>query len=183
MSSPYNIFGGLDYTTDSDDFKIKPHHFGIKKCGFMNREQFKNTFCVIEYFLYRCSCGDDGDNIKMRQLIDDPTYQANIVVIISHKVNKKMDYVNHNRLRKLVEYICVDIKLDGIHIGHYFTEEFSHINDIYLLDQLEIERLKQIKININEFILKKINKHIAQELLYQISTLDNYCIDKVLSLI
>ena len=173
---------GLDYTSDAGDedyYEIKPHHFGIKKCGYMNREQFKKTFCDIEYFLYRCSCGDGkcDDNIKMRQLIDDPTYQSNVVVIITNKADRSVQCNDPSD-----GYICVDIKLDGVLIGtdEYCSNEFDPINDIYLLEQLEMERINQIKKNLNEFILKKINKHTAQEILDKTTILNNNCIDKVL---
>jgi hypothetical protein len=138
--------------------KMKPHHFGIKKCGYMNWEQFNEIF---NYFLCRCNCYEDN-NIKLRQFIDYPTYQAKVVVIMTHKEDG--------------EY--AEVILDDVHIGtDAYDFEFDLIFDVYKLEQLEMERINKIKTNMNEFILKKINKYTAQEILYKKT------IDKVLRFI
>ena len=153
------------YDTEEDWIdKMKPHHFGIKKCGYMNWEQFNKIF---DYFLFSCEIYDDN-NIKLRQLSDDPTYQAKVTVIMTHKEDG--------------EY--AEVILDDVHIGtDAYDFEFDLIFDVYKLEQLEMERINKIKTNMNEFILKKINKHTAQEILYKNSILNNNCIDKVLRFI
>ena len=152
-------------TEEEEDWidKMKPHHFGIKKCGYMNWEQFNEIF---DYFLFRRRIY--SNNIKLRQLSDDPTYQAKVTVIMTHKEDG--------------EY--AEVILDDVHIGtDAYDFEFDLIFDVYKLEQLEIERINKIKTNMNEFILKKINKHTAQEILYKETILNTNCIDKVLRFI
>ena len=153
------------YDTEEDWIdKMKPHHFGIKKCGYMNGEQFNKIF---DYFLFSCEIYDDN-NIKLRQLSDDPTYQAKVTVIMTHKEDG--------------EY--AEVILDDVHIGtDVYDDEFDLIFNVYKLEQLEMERINKIKTNMNEFILKKINKHTAQEILYKETILNTNCIDKVLRFI